>query len=236
MKGIFVTGTGTDVGKTVVEAGILRMLIKQGIDAVPMKPVQTGCEIINGTLVPPDLVFSLETAGLHPDEEERKLMSPYCYEPACSPHLAGEMAGYSPELSTITDAVSQLGDKHELVVVEGAGGIMVPLNGSDTMLDLMRALDFPVILVAHAGLGTINHTLLSIQVLRNAGLTVLGVIFNKTHEYDPESAFIIEDNPKAVAKFGDIRVLGNLPYLPDISPERNDLWDIFAGNIEAIQL
>ena len=195
-RGIFITGTDTGVGKTLVTAGIVRWIRNRGIDAVPMKPVQTGAEKRGAQLVAPDLEFCLEACGLSPDPDEVRLMSPYLYEPACSPHLAGRMAGDYVQIPTIVDCARRLLDKHRVVFVEGAGGILVPLNERETMLDLMVALAYPVVLVSRVGLGAINHALLSVQALRSAGLEVLGVIFNRTEPPLPENCFIEDDNPR----------------------------------------
>ena len=97
IPGLFITGTDTDVGKTYVTAGLLRFLREQGADCVPMKPVQTGA--VGGAV--PDLDACLAAAGLAPDEAERSLMAPFCYEPPCSPHLAGRMAGEYPSIARI---------------------------------------------------------------------------------------------------------------------------------------
>jgi len=229
--GVFVTGTDTGVGKTFVAAGIVRWLRNQGIDAVPMKPVQTGGERRSelrgdNRLVAPDLEFVLSTANLQPADDEIRLMSPYVYEPACSPHLAGRMAERYVEPSIVKDCADQLSAAHQAVVIEGAGGIMVPLNESATMLDLMVLLGYPVILVSRFGLGTINHTLLSVQALHTAGLELIGVVFNRTEQPTGESRFIEEDNPETIARFGGVPVLGKIGYLDPVS-KTGDTWDNF---------
>jgi dethiobiotin synthetase len=224
-KGLFITGTDTEVGKTVVTAGLLRALRRRGVDAVSMKPVQTGAVALKGTLTAPDLEYHHHAAGLEPDESEHALMAPYLYEAACSPHLAGRMAGESPKVPRILEAAQSLAAKHELLLVEGAGGVYAPLNESATMLDLMQALGLPVVLVARRGLGTINHSLLSIRAIEAAGLPLLGVVFN---EVGPgEEDFIKKDNPNAVATFGKVEVLGNVDYLENIEAEPQSAWSTF---------
>ncbi|NQT87883.1 dethiobiotin synthase [bacterium] len=208
IPGLFITGTDTDVGKTYAAAGLLRRLRERDVDAVPMKPVQTGA--VGGGV--PDLDACLAAAGLAPDEAERSLMAPFCYEPACSPHLAGRMAGEYPSIPRIVECARGLETLHECVLAEGAGGVLAPLDEALTMLDLMCALDYPVLLVARAGLGTINHTLLSLRALRDAGVRVLGVVFNEATPPEPESAFIRADNPRIIAALGDVTVFGTVPY------------------------
>ncbi len=222
---VFVTGTGTDVGKTIVSAGILRHLRRGGLDAVSMKPVQTGAELVGGQLVAPDLLVHHDASGLVPEDGELALMAPYLYGPACSPHLAGRLAGSYPDVGRIVDCAEQLGAAHDCVLIEGAGGIMVPLDESVTMLDLMRRLGCPVLLVALRGLGTINHTLLSIEVLRGAGLEVLGVVFNETEAVERD--FVRRDNPESVRRFGEVDILGDVDYLQGFDAGSDFIWEKF---------
>ncbi len=233
-QGLFITGTGTEVGKTVVTAGLLRGLRARGVDAVPAKPVQTGGTPCDGGFQAPDLQFALAVAGLEPDADELRLMSPYCYEPACSPHLAGRMAQHYPDAGHIKTCVETLADQHDCVLVEGAGGIMVPLDESTSTLDLMCALGWPVLLVSHTGLGTINHTLLSVEVLRAAGLDILGVVFNNIEEGTEDSAFIRADNPETIARFGKIEVLGNIRHLAGLAEDTADLWEQFEADLPGL--
>jgi dethiobiotin synthetase len=234
-RGIFITGTDTGVGKTVVTAGILRWLRKQGIDAVPMKPVQTGAKREGRHVIAPDLEFCLAAAGLCPTATEKRLMLPYAYEPACSPHLAGKLAKRYPEIREIMNYAEKLLQNHQTLVVEGAGGIMVPLNESETMLDLMKRLAYPIVLVARFGLGTINHTLLSIQTLRSARLGVVGVVFNHTEPSQSENHFIEEDNPEAIARFGEVPVLGKLRYFKNLSPDNEEVWRHFQEDMPGLK-
>ena len=233
--GIFITGTDTGIGKTVVTAGILRWLRSQGVDAVPMKPVQTGATKQRGRLISPDLEFCLAASGIKPDADELKLMLPYVYEPACSPHLAGRLAGKYPEIPEIKRCAETLLQKHQAIVVEGAGGIMVPLNERQTMLDLMVAFSYPVVLVTRFGLGTINHTLLSLNALRSAGLNLLGVVFSHTEPPQPENEFIEEDNPEAIARFGNVPVLGKLMFFENLSPANAEVWQNFEKNMPGLK-
>jgi dethiobiotin synthetase len=143
------------------------------------------------------------------------------------------MAGGYAELSFIKDCAERLLQHRQGLVVEGAGGIMVPLNESETMLDLMKAFGYPVVLVSRIGLGAINHALLSIQALRAAGVDLIGVVFNRTEPPSPENAFIEDDNPRAVAKFGRVRVLGEVRYFrPD---DRGDeMWGWFEASVPGL--
>lgn len=233
-RGLFITGTGTEVGKTVVAAGILCWLRGLGMDAVPMKPVQTGAEPRGDDLCAPDLEFCLAAAGLDPSDDDRQIMAPYRYLPACSPHLAGELEGHYPSLERIVDCAGQLARDHDLVVAEGAGGIMVPLDRSQTMLDLMKVLDYPVVLVALSGLGTINHTLLSLEALRAAGLRILGVVLNDMEPGADGSVPIEEDNRKTITDFGGVEVLGRLAHLGDLGSPDQAHWTAFTEQLPGL--
>ncbi len=216
---MFVTGTGTGVGKTLVAAGLLKALIDSGVSALPVKPVQTGCPRIDGRLSAPDLEFSLKAADLLPCEDLMDLMCPFRYSPACSPHLAGRMTGVYPDVETITGKMDQLFEKCDFQIAEGAGGVMVPLNSSEKMLDLMVELNWPVVLVARGDLGTINHSLLSLAVLRNAGLRVAAVVVNHLTE---GVSIVTRDNPRAIAQYGDsVRVLEIVYMLDPEEPVMN---------------
>ncbi len=236
MNGLFITGTGTGVGKTALSALLLAELRRRGTAATYFKPVQTGCCEATGTrhqalvtrhqapgtsdlsqlpapssqLPAPDLDYALSMASMQVAEEQYAAMSPYRFEPACSPHLAAEMAGTEIEIAEMVAAARTLASEYEFVVAEGAGGVLVPLNRRETMLDLMQALKFPILLAASPGLGTINHTLLTLRALRSDGLKVAGVVFVANQPGEP--GFIEEDNAATIKQFGKVPVLGTIPY------------------------
>jgi len=222
--GIFITGTGTGVGKTVVTAAVLRAARAAGIDAAPFKPVQTGAVAGPGGLRAPDVDFCLAAAGLEAKPDEASLMAPLLYKPACSPHLAARIEGRPVDLDTIRRCAEALLARHDAVIVEGAGGVMVPLNESQTMLDLMAALALPVLVVAVNGLGTINHTLLTLSALRAAGVEVLGVVFNQPDPPAGADEFIRRDNPETIASFGEVAVLGRLPHVGGLAADNAAGW------------
>jgi dethiobiotin synthetase len=244
MNGLFITGTDTDIGKTALSALLLAELRRRKINAAPMKPMQTGCvrKLETGTLKPemgnlkrndelhvshlsvPDLDYSLSMAQMTVPAEDYQNMSPYRFEPACSPHLAAEMAGTEIEISEMVIAARKLASDYDFVMAEGAGGIVVPLNRRETMLDLMQALRFPILLAARPGLGTINHTLLSLRALRSDGLDIAGIVFVTSNA--GEASLIEEDNAATIEQFGKVPVLGTIPYcaqLADPHPNYADL-------------
>jgi dethiobiotin synthase len=233
MRGLFVVGTGNGVGKTIVTAGIVRSLRNSGIDAVPAKPIQTGCFQTDRELMAPDLEYCLAVSGVKPAEGERDLMCPFRYRPACSPHLAGRLAGSYPSGSVIRECLDSLGETYEFVVAESTGGVLTPMNESRTMLDLIVEIGWPVLLVASGSLGTINHALLSLQALRDAGVSPVGVVVN---HYSREPDMAGRHHPSAIEGFGRIRVLAEVPYIEDHeSRDRNrhllSVFDNLAGEL-----
>lgn len=231
-NGLFITGTNTGVGKTLVTAGILRHLRRRGLDVVPMKPVQTGAVPGPDGLIAPDLEEHLAAAGMTVGSGERALMSPYLYEPACSPHLAGRMTGVYPNIDHCCACAEQLDAAHAGVLVEGAGGLLVPLTEDETQLGLIIQLGAPVVIVAHIGLGTVNHCLLTIETLREARVPIAGIIFNAP-EPGVDDDFVAKDNPGAVAQFGAVEVLGNVPWLGDLEAEA--AWAQFEENVPGLE-
>ncbi len=212
--GIFVAGTGTSVGKTLVAAGLLRVLRARGVDALPMKPVQTGAQQrADGAWLAPDLELALSAAGVTVDAETRAHLSPFCYARACSPHLAARIDARPIGLDRIVASAQWLARRHGALVVEGAGGVLVPLGEGALMVDLMARLALPVVLVSPCGLGAINHALLSLEALRARGLSALGVVLCDTSPATDEERYIREDNGRAIAEHGRTRVLAHVPYL-----------------------
>jgi dethiobiotin synthetase len=223
-RGLFITGTDTSVGKTMTSAAILSVLRANNVDAIPMKPVHSGCSRSGSELVADDLEFCLTAAKITFKGDRPSGLCPYRYERACSPHLAAAQSGSDISLNHILESFSSLAAEHECIVVEGAGGPLVPIGPTGTMLDLMTALALPVILVARPGLGTINHTLLALRELRRAGLDIAGVVFCETTPI--QKGDIEEDNAVTIARLGSVTILGYLPFLPEplLSLERFESW------------
>jgi dethiobiotin synthase len=195
--------------------------------------VQTGALQRDGRWEAPDLEVHLAAAELEPDGEERALMQPYCYEPACSPHLAGRMAGDYPQLERCVAAAEALEARHQGVLIEGAGGLLVPLNEEETQLSLIIELGVPVLVVAHIGLGTVNHTLLTLEALDHADVPIAGVIFNAP-EPGVGDDFIARDNPDAVKTFGGATILGNIPCLERLADAPEEAWSRFEDHLPGL--
>ena len=190
MNGYFVTGTDTNVGKTVLSA-----LLVAALDAIYWKPVQTG--VIEGT--DRESVRSWTAVP-----EEQLAPEIYRFDPPVSPHLAARQAGVRIALDSIVFPEAPAGRKW---VVEGAGGVLVPINESDMMRDLMRHLGLPVVIASRTALGTINHTLLTIAALRDAHLNVHGVVLIGEENLE---------NRRAIEQYGNVRLLGHIPILKQI--------------------
>ncbi len=209
----FVTGTDTGVGKTVCSACLLLALTRQKINAGYMKPVQTGCIQKDARLLAPDVDYITNVQQKHADNALYDLICPYRFSLAASPHLAARHANETIQLKSILGAFKQFQQHYESIIVEGAGGILVPLNSDHTMLHLMCELKIPIVLACRAGLGTLNHTLLSVQRLQSANLTCAGLIIVCTSS-DPWG-LIEEDNKKTLEDMTSLPVLGVLPYDSD---------------------
>ncbi|MGB9813916.1 MAG: dethiobiotin synthase [Thermovenabulum sp.] len=227
IKGYFITGTDTGVGKTVVTAGLAGVFRHHGIDAVAIKPVQTGATVRNGELVPEDAFFYRLAAGLPQPLDQLNL---YRFVPALSPHLAAKLCGEKIEPEKVVDFCRRTLLQHQLTFIEGAGGLCVPLSGPDfTVADLAQELSLPLIVVARIGLGTINHTVLTVTYAKSLGLEVAGIVFNglKQQELGPTE----RDNPEVIARMTGVPVLGILPHLSGVSVEKGAA----EGLVEAVE-
>ena len=199
MNGYFVTGTDTNVGKTVLSA-----LLVAALEAVYWKPVQTGAT--DGTDRESVRAWAEAT-------DDRLPLERFRFDPPVSPHLASREAGISIALDAFHLPEAPGSRKW---IVEGAGGVMVPLNERELMRDLMRRIGFPVIVAARTSLGTINHTLLTLAALREARLPICGVGLIGDENIE---------NRRAIEHYGDIRVIGHIPFLKTIN--RAALLDVY---------
>jgi dethiobiotin synthetase len=191
-ESLFVTGTDTNVGKTLLSA-----LLVAALDAIYWKPIQTGAS--EGT----DRQTVIRLAEI---PEAQTLPECYSFDPPVSPHLAAEASGVRIELARIQPPK----ELARPVIAEGAGGILVPLNDSDCMLDLASRLGFPVLIAARAALGTINHTLLTVRVLRHAKMDIRGVVMIGHRN---------RDNERSVEDFAGVPIVGTIPWLDKINRE-----------------
>ncbi len=210
---LFITATDTGVGKTLVSGLLLDYLLRKGIRAGYQKWAATGFK---------DSVEDLdrvrELAGLvGPFPEQLDQVVPYRLPYPASPHLAGELASREIEPGVIAAAYEQLRATYEVLLVEGVGGVLVPLTRTLLLADLLAELKLPTLLVARTGLGTLNHSLLSLEALRRRQIPVLGVLFTDS---PAEDETIAADNLKTIAETGQVKVFGRLPFRSDDSALR----------------
>jgi dethiobiotin synthetase len=206
-SGLFVTGTDTGVGKTYVSAGIAIALKRRGVDVGVMKPAETGCRIRAGRLMPKDALVLMKSAHV---KDPLSLVNPYRLRKPLAPSVAAAREGKKIDPDKILKAFNALRERHEFMIVEGAGGIMVPLYGQYTYLDLACTMGLPVLIVARPGLGTINHTLLSIAALKGRNIAIAGIVINYALDWKPGLAE--ETSPAMIEKISGIRIVGILPY------------------------
>lgn len=193
---LFISGTDTGVGKTRVTGLLAAGLSDAGLRAGVVKAVQTGCERRADRLVAPDLEEVARLAGWSANDERLGLGAGF--EPACSPHLAARMSGCGIAAGTLDSAVREALDRQAHVLVEGAGGLLAPLREDLLFIDWISRWNAPVLLVARAGLGTINHTLLGAEALRSRGIALAGVVLNDSTADTPE--WIASDNAAFLAR------------------------------------
>ncbi|WP_243292236.1 dethiobiotin synthase [Bacillus sp. FJAT-47783] len=208
-KGIFVTGTGTEIGKTFVTKYLTKALKEQGFHVAPYKPIQTGCIEKNGELIAEDVEQYIETAKLSFTQKD---LCTYFFKKPASPHLAASIENVQIDLHRIKNHYEQLLKEHDIVLVEGAGGLAVPLVESDHLLmtkDLIQLLNIPLILVVPPHLGSINHTLVTIEYAKAHHLTVLGIVFNQVSN---EPDLIEKDNMRMIEKLTKLPILGRVPF------------------------
>jgi dethiobiotin synthetase len=206
-SGLFVTGTDTGVGKTYVSAGIAKALKRRCVDVGVMKPAETGCRMRTGRLMPKDALVLMKSARVN---DPLSLVNPYRLRNPLAPSVAAAREGKKIDPDKILKAFNALRERHEFMIVEGAGGIMVPLCGQYTYLDLAGTMGLPVLIVARPGLGTINHTLLSIAALKGRNIAIAGIVINYALDWKPGLAE--ETSPAVIEKISGIRIVGILPY------------------------
>jgi len=205
VRGLFVTGTDTGVGKTEVATAIVAGWRARGLDVGAMKAAQSGVE--DGTESDADRLREAAGGGDPPE-----LVCPYTLAAPLAPAVAARLAGVEITLDRMLACAAELARRHAALVVEGAGGLLVPLAEGHTCADLAVALGLPVLVVARAGLGTVNHTALTCEALRARGLAVAGVVLNRVVAVaDPSEPH----NAAEIERLAGVRVIATLPHEPD---------------------
>lgn len=208
-RGLFVTATDTGVGKTIVAAAILAALRARGERVAAFKPVVTGTDEASDPDWPPDDALLAAAAGMRADD-----VTAARFGPAVSPHLAAALAGEALDPALLRGGFDARAAGADVVVVEGVGGLLVPLAPDYLVRDLARDVELPLVVAARPGLGTISHTLLTLEAARAAGLRVAGVVMTP---WPAEPSTMEADNRATIARLGDVAV-ATLPALPRADP------------------
>jgi dethiobiotin synthetase len=207
-KGFFITGTDTGVGKTLVAGAMIEAIRFLGKTACGMKPVESGCTRQGDVLVPSDGMFLRKISHV---DESIGLITPCCFESPLAPLAAAEVDGRDLDISAIGAAFKKLSAGYDAVVAEGIGGLLVPIAKDYSVVDLAAEFALPLIVVARPGLGTINHSMLTVHCALKAGLTVAGIVIN--YAQPPENSLAEQTNPKLLREISPVPLMGIFPYL-----------------------
>lgn len=239
-KGFFITGTDTGVGKTIISAALVKAVQFLGFRAVGMKPIETGCkrpavsrqhrEHRDDSLIPSDGKF---LKAISNSDESLDLITPVRFENPLAPLPASEREGIPVDMEKITNAFATFAHKYTVLIIEGVGGILVPITKDYFVLDMAKDFGLPVIVVTRPGLGMINHTLLTVNYALKEGLTVGGIIIN--YSRPAEGTIAEQTNPKVLATICPIPVLGIFPYLQNIGGDAIEEAAVKNLNLEMIK-
>lgn len=212
-KGVFIVGTDTDIGKTVVTAGLMHVIRSNGYNATYFKAALSGALEIEDELIPGDTKLVSDVSKL---KEPYENITPYVYRTAVSPHLAAKLENNPINLDVVKEKYDYLKEKYDFIIAEGSGGIVCPLIDYEkevyTLGNLIKDLNMSVIIVASAGLGTINHVVLAAKYIENLGIKIKGVIINKYEE-----DLFYDDNVKMIEKMTKLPVIGKLKNIENLN-------------------
>lgn len=229
-KGIFIVGTDTDVGKTIITAGIMHILRSNGYNAVYFKVALSGALEENNKLIPGDTELVSKVGKL---EEPYENITPYVYKEAVSPHLAASIENNPIKLEVVKEKYNYLKSKYDYIVAEGSGGIVCPLiddeRGVYTLDSLIKDLNMKVIIIARAGVGTINHSVLTVKYIESLGIKIKGIIINNYKDELPYS-----DNVKMIEKLTNVPVIGKLKTIENL--ENNEIEAIRVNSEKAFSI
>ncbi|MFC1566439.1 dethiobiotin synthase [bacterium] len=212
MNSIFVTGTDTGSGKTIVTGLLAKYLADQGLKIITQKWIQTGSKGF-----PEDITVHLRLMGKSKSDVKNllKYINPYCFKFPASPHLSAKLEGKKINLKKIIDSYNHLKQSFDSIIVEGLGGALVPYNNKNMVIEITKKLKIPAIIVAKNQLGCINHTLITIEALKKRNINILGIIFN---DHNPKKKDIVkDDNMKIIQKLSKVQYLGSLPWTSNIN-------------------
>ena len=229
MNGVFISGTDTDVGKTVVAAGLTLALRARGVDVGVMKPFASGAGRVGDGLLANDTRFLMAAADT---SDPASIVTPVCLREPLAPAVAASRAGVDVDLDAVAAAFEELCARHEFVIVEGVGGVAVPVRGRLMVADLADRFPLPMWVVSRAGLGAVNHTVLTVEYARLRGWDVAGIVLNADSE---GAGGVAEDtNASVIEDLTDVRVVANLPRVPGVDVDAlalAGLGDAFTASL-----
>ena len=210
LNGIFITGTDTEIGKTVIAGGIAASLKRSKINVGVMKPISSG-DTFDAQFLQHAAQVGDTIASINPIQLRHPL----------APSVSARLEGIQLDLAIIKTAFTKLKQKYDFMIVEGVGGIAVPLNDDFLVAHLISELELPVLIVANAGLGTINHTMLTVAFARQFNLQIAGIVLN---QFQPETAGLAEQtNPAEIERLTQIPVIGVVPYEKHVDTPKPDI-------------
>lgn len=222
---IFVTGTDTDIGKTFITAGLAAVMQSLGYKVGVYKPLQSGAEEKNGFLVSPDLAYVKKL------DFYVETMCSYLLKAPTAPYVAAKIDGVQINTSAIAKEYQTLKQSCETVIVEGAGGLLVPVCEDVLMADIAKMLDIPLLIVARPDLGTVNHTLLTINQAKSMGMDIAGVIINRYPMGTDDVA--IKTAPRLIEEYSDVSILGIVPDMSDYDTAKaGEIINVFINSID----
>ena len=225
-QGVFITGTDTGVGKTFFACGLAALLKQSGYKVGVMKPTETGCDRGDGKLTPQDALALKEAAGCETGLEK---ICPYQLREPLAPGVAAQREGVTIDIDRLMEVYNEIGSAHDITIVEGAGGLMVPLLPSYTHADLARVLKLPLIVVAANKLGAINHLLLTLEHASCKGLSVWGYVLNCVSN---ENSLAANTNREVLSGLTGVQCLGELPFVETAQPRETFPLDVFEEEID----
>ena len=206
-RGYFITGTDTGVGKTIVAGGLAALYKNKGLDVGVMKPIATGCKMVNNALISDDAVFLKRSAEV---DDAYELINPVGLEQPLAPTIAARLSNTRIDLEKIRMDYDSLCERHEYLIVEGIGGLLVPIDEYYFVVDLANEMELPLIIVCRPNLGTINHTLLTVSYAREHGLDVKGIIVNESVENCDD--VVKKTNADEIKRLTNLPILGMIPF------------------------
>lgn len=229
-KGFFIAGTDTGVGKTIMAGAMIKALTFLGHRVGAMKPVESGCGREGDVLIPFDGMFLKQTAHM---DEPVSLITPRCFENPLAPLSASEIETTEVDTGEIRKAFKGLYEKYGTMIVEGLGGLMVPVKKGYYVVDMAKEFGLPLLLIARPGLGTINHIMLSIECALKEGLKIAGVIIN--YSKPPDDSLAEKTNPKLLAQICPVPIIGIFPYLRTLDEDSIAMAAIKNLDLEALK-